>query len=310
METNKRKREGRTINEKYTIIKFYEDLVKKNTKNAKSKTVEEFKLKQISTLNTILSKADEVKSSYNENQSTENRKRFKKSDYDDVDEELYSYFIKMRKKDAEICTNDLKYKALEIAIGKNYCDFKASNGYIRGFKARYNIQFKDLHGEAGSVNTSTTNDWFKKIRTILKDYAIDDIYNLDETGLFYKSQKGRSFVSGKEVNDKNLRGMKKSKDRLTVLVGASMSGEKLPLLVIGKSLSPYCLRRNSVPDDTFYRSQPSSWMDAAIFKEYLNKLDSRFQKSNKNVIIFIDNCRAHPPVSCLQHLKNIKIYKN
>ena len=79
METNKRKREGRTINEKYTIIKFYEDLVKKNTKNAKSKTVEEFKLKQISTLNTILSKADEVKSSYNENQSTENRKIYLKS---------------------------------------------------------------------------------------------------------------------------------------------------------------------------------------------------------------------------------------
>jgi hypothetical protein len=41
METNKR--EGRTINEKYTIIKFFEYLVKKNTKNAKSKTVEEFK---------------------------------------------------------------------------------------------------------------------------------------------------------------------------------------------------------------------------------------------------------------------------
>jgi len=120
METNKRKREGRTINEKYTIIKFYEDLVKKNTKNAKSKTVEEFKLKQISTLNTILSKADEVKSSYNENQSTENSKRFKKSDYDDVDEELYSYFIKMRKKDAEICTNDLKYK---IKLNYHHCYF-------------------------------------------------------------------------------------------------------------------------------------------------------------------------------------------
>ncbi len=96
--------------------------------------------------------------------------------------------------------------------------------------------------------------------------------------------------------------------RIFTVVGASMSGEKLPLLVIGKSLSPYCLRRNSVPDDTFYRSQSSSWMDAAIFKEYLNKLDTRFQKSNKNVIIFIDICRAHPTETCLQHLINIKIY--
>jgi hypothetical protein len=98
--------------------------------------------------------------------------------------------------------------------------------------------------------------------------------------------------------------MKKSKDRLTVLVGASMSGEKLPLLVIGKSLRPSCLRRNSVQMIHFI--DRNHWMDAA--KEYLIKLDTRFQKSNKNVIIFIDNFRAHPPVSCLQYLKNIKIY--
>ena len=305
---NKRKRESKSINEKYEIIKYYNDLVKKNVENAKSKTVDNFKLKQISTLNTILSKANQINESYTENQCTEKRMRFTKSVYGDVDEELYEYFLKMRKKNAEICTNDLKSKSLEIAIGKNYTDFKASNGYIRCFKSRYNIQFKDLRGEAGSVDTSITNDWFNKIKTILKDYASEDIYNLDETGLFYRAQKGRTFVTGKESNDKNLRGMKKSKDRLTVLVGASMSGEKLPLLVIGKSLSPYCLRRSSVPDNTFYRSQPSAWMDANIFKEYLTKLDTRFQSCNRNCIIFIDNCRAHPPVTSLQNLKRIKVY--
>ena len=77
-----------------------------------------------------------------------------------------------------------------------------------------------MRGEAGCVNTSITNDWFHKIKTILNDNANEDIYNLDETGLFYRAQKGRTFVTGKESSDQNLCGMKKSKDRLTVLVGA------------------------------------------------------------------------------------------
>lgn len=213
METNKRKRESKSINEKYEIIRYYEDLLKKKEKNAKTNTVEHFKLKQISTLNTILTKADQINDNFTENQSTETRKRFKKSLFDDVDEELYEYFLKMRKKNAELSTNDIKSKALEIAIGKNYGDFKASNGFIRCFKSRYNIKFKDLHGEGGSVDLVTTNDWFKKLKNILTDYAEDEIYNLDETGLFFRAQKGRTYVTGKEGNDKNLRGMKKSKDR-------------------------------------------------------------------------------------------------
>jgi ferric iron reductase protein FhuF len=101
METNKRKRESKSINEKYEIIRYYEDLLKKKEKNAKTNTVEHFKLKQISTLNTILTKADQIKDNYTENQSTETRKRFKKSLFDDVDEELYENFLKIRKKNAE-----------------------------------------------------------------------------------------------------------------------------------------------------------------------------------------------------------------
>jgi hypothetical protein len=58
----------------------------------------------VSTLNSILSKCDEIKESYTKIQSTEKRIRFKKSLNADVDEEFYKYFVNMRKKNAEICT--------------------------------------------------------------------------------------------------------------------------------------------------------------------------------------------------------------
>ena len=76
-----------------------------------------------------------------------------------------------------------------------------------------------------------------------------------------------------------------------------MSGEKL--FYWCKSIKPFrhvrCL-------PTLYRSQSSSWMDVTIFLEYLNRLEKRFVYEKRNCLIFIDNCRAHPPLSSLKHL--------
>jgi len=68
---------------------------------------------------------------------------------------------------------------------------------------------------------------------MIKDISPDCIANADETGLNWKSTRGKSFITGDEHIDSELRGLKQSKERLTVLVSAFMSGEKMPLLVIG-----------------------------------------------------------------------------
>ena len=60
-------------------------------------------------------------------------------------------------------------------------------------------------------------------------YATKDIFNCDETGLFYRTLPTRSLV---------VKGGKQAKDRITVLLCASVSGEKLQPLVIGKSRNP------------------------------------------------------------------------
>lgn len=70
-------------------------------------------------------------------------------------------------------------------------------------------------------------------------YKDEDIFNGDETGLFYKltPEKTLQFKNEKCV------GGKLSKVRLTVLVCANMTGtEKRKLLVIGKSTKPRCFK--------------------------------------------------------------------
>jgi hypothetical protein len=44
-----------------------------------------------------------------------------------------------------------------------------------------------------------------------------------------------------------------------------MNGEKLPLLVIGKSEKPRCFKNNLL--SVMYRSQKNAWMDETLFNE-------------------------------------------
>ena len=71
--------------------------------------------------------------------------------------------------------------------------------------------------------------------TILASYSENDVYNADETGLFFHMQPKNTL----HFRGERCTGGKQSKERLSILVGANMSGtEKLKLLVIGKAAKP------------------------------------------------------------------------
>jgi hypothetical protein len=218
------------------------------------------------------------------------RKRIRKGQFPLLDENLYNYLLCVRTNNGEVSTIDLQNKSMEIAKQLGYNDFQASNGYIEGFKTRFNVKFKILHGEAASVLSSTICDWFSRIMFIIANYDTFYIFNLDETGLFNRAGRGKSNVSGQETD---VRGTKSNKERVTVSVGESMNGEKLPLLVIGKSKKPRCIK--GVKElQVLYEDQENAWMNGAIFQKYLQKLDGKLGRDNKKGMVFLDNCRAHP----------------
>ena len=98
---------------------------------------------------------------------------------------------------------------------------------------------KKVSGEAGSVSEGDIRPWLDDaLPHLLRQYKPEDVYNVDETGLFYKMTPDKSLT----FKGDKCTGGKKAKECPTVLVGASMAGEKLPLLIIGKSKSPRCFR--------------------------------------------------------------------
>ncbi len=109
-------------------------------------------------------------------------------------------------------------KALELAKMMNIENFKASNGFFQKFKKRNNVYLKTLHGESTSVPEEVVKEWEEKLLEIIKDYEESDIFNLDELGLFFLLIPSKTHT----VKGNKCRNGKKSKERITILLGANV----------------------------------------------------------------------------------------
>ena len=81
----------------------------------------------------------------------------------------------------------LKEEALEILDNDEFSTFTASNGWLEKWKISYGIKEKRVNGEAGKVSGETVNAWMERLWELTKDYRPADIWNMDETGCFFKA---------------------------------------------------------------------------------------------------------------------------
>jgi hypothetical protein len=111
-----------------------------------------------------------------------------------------------------------------------------SDGWLTGFKRRYSIKWHTFHGQAASVPKSIHYE-MEAIQVICDSYKPDDIYNMDETGLYWRRMPNGGLSS------KGRPGQKNGKTRITIVVASNATGsDKLPLWIIGTSKTPHALR--------------------------------------------------------------------
>ena len=151
----------------------------------------------------------------------------------------------------------------------------------------------------------------RQLYYLLQDFAPEDIYNADETGLFFKLQPDRSLV----YKGEDCRGGKRAKERITILPTSNMTGtDKLPLLVIHHALNPRIFQQKrikhaSLPVD--YHANKNAWMTSEIFTQWLKKLDKKMTRKRRKIAMVVDNCRAHPNInSSLQSIKLVFLPPN
>lgn len=298
---SKRKLKILTIAEKVNVINMVEQSGKKNYEVANAFGIPN------STLSTILKNKTKIISNFKLQPS---RKKIKLSEFPNLDSSLFKWYIQCKDSNLPISGRILKEKANIFAKSLGYTNFKSSTGWLDKWKKRNNIT---LRKPCCSFNISVSKDqlimnqWKNDILTIINEYSPNDIFNADETGIFYRclpDSTQKLYYGGVDCRDGKL-----SKERITVLLCTNMSGtEKVKPLLIGKFTKPRCFKGiKSLPID--YESNSKSWMTALLWNKWLKQFDKKLFMENRKIILFIDNCTAHVIVPNLKAI-TIKFLPN
>ncbi|XP_053561290.1 tigger transposable element-derived protein 1-like [Bombina bombina] len=183
-------------------------------------------------------------------------------------------------------------------------DLKAKKGEAEKdaeFVKRSNLHNIKVQGEAAAADTEAAESYPSDFAKIIEDggYSMDQIFNVDETGLFWKMP-ARTFIARQE---KSMPGYKLAKDRITLLLGGNASGTlKLKPLLIYRFQNPRVLKnyvKTRLP--VHWRANKKAWVTADLVEDWFDTCFvpevKAYCKDNNipfNILLLVDNAPGHP----------------
>ena len=146
--------------------------------------------------------------------------------------------------------------------------FTASKGWFARFKQQLQIHCIKMSGEASSADTEAICTFTAEFKKIIddNDFTPDLVFNMDESGLYWKQLSSRTCISREE----NLApGFKASKDQLTLLLGRNASGTlKLKPLLVYHFKTLRAMKGILKPRlPVIWTSNRKTWVTKQIFSE-------------------------------------------
>ncbi|XP_063307083.1 tigger transposable element-derived protein 1-like isoform X3 [Pelobates fuscus] len=229
-------------------------------------------------------------------------------------EKLLLLWIEQKQRAGDIVTEAIickKAKALHADLNQqpgmspDVEGFKASRGWFERFKTRSGIHSVVRHGEAASSDVAAAEEFATKFLKVMvsEGYLPQQVFNCNETGLFWKRMPKRTFITEEETS---LPGHKPMKDRLTLLFCANASGDlKIKPLLVYHSENPRAFKKHKVNKEqlsVLWRSNPKAWVTRFLFVQWVNVVFGPAVKQylvDNNLplkaVLLMDNAPAHPP---------------
>jgi len=188
-----------------------------------------------------------------------------------------------------------KAKSIAFALSISDSNFKASWQWLSRFRTRQGLQKMLLHGEGIEVDKNYPKllSALEELYSIIAQYDPENIYNMDETGLFFRLLPKYSILMPNE-DISSTRGKKKAKDRVSLIVCANASGtHKIPCVMIGKPKEPMCIKDRHWPVPYF--NQTKAWMDVETCWKSFNELfvPEVKRQTGRHVLLLMDNVSGH-----------------
>lgn len=206
------------------------------------------------------------------------------------------------------CQGSVSYEILKIKASELWKELDLSttlnmeiptfrDGWVRGFLKRYSVKDRKRHGEAAGVDTEAMEEQLIAVRRLVRLYQPEDVYNCDETGLFFKLVPERSLTTCAVA------GQRQSKERISLLLASNADGShKLPLWIVGKRSNPRCFGAARVRISNLnitWKYNAKAWMTTSIFADWLRWFAKEVK--GRNILLLMDNFSAH--VSAVELLK-------
>jgi hypothetical protein len=154
------------------------------------------------------------------------------------------------------------------------------------------------------IGPTPTLDGHSHFPVVEEKLTPDLVFNVDETGLYWKKLPNRIFIALEECYAP---AFKAAKGRLTLLLGGNVSGTfRLKPMLVYHSETPCAMKgivKTQLP--VFWRSNKNAWVMQRIFSDwytsYLCPAVKEFCTKNRfphKVLLLLDNASGHPRDLC------------
>ncbi|EPX73479.1 ARS-binding protein [Schizosaccharomyces octosporus yFS286] len=164
-----------------------------------------------------------------------------------------------------------------------------SNGWVEGFRRRYLERADEPSRGEYFIDVEHLGDSMVRIQDVASFFPKENIFNVDETGLFWK------LLPNQTPSIENCGHTKRYKAKISIVMCANSTGsEKLPLWVIGYAKRPRAFHSTGTYPENIgihWCSSGKASMTLTIMKKWLRWFDANME--GRKVLLVLDNSDVH-----------------
>ncbi|OWZ21293.1 hypothetical protein PHMEG_0004178 [Phytophthora megakarya] len=210
----------------------------------------------------------------------------------ELDTALCNWVLCARHNGLKISGDIIKSQARSLAAQLGIASTMSfSNGWLGGFKKRYNIRLGSAAAADGVNGVPITSGVtsLEQLQGLTRVYEPRDVYCMQETGLYYEVSPEKPAGRGRAAKKENCG------ERLTVVFAVnSDASDRMEPMFIGPGKLPHPTEELDAESRNFYyQNNKRAWMTPVLFQDYVSSIDTRMRDEGRFVLLLVLPAPSH-----------------